>query len=185
VRDAARIGFPVPPDTDQQQEEGLMTIRFLHVALLAFALSAAPGAAQMPRPGEEVRLRIRAPLFDGAGQLDVRGVLLSLTSDSLTGTFRDQPRSIPVESILRLQVERERSRARGAGRGMLAGALVMGGAGLVIGMASSTPDARPLISESVDSGLMAAAVLGIPGALVGGLIGGLMPGRRWVTVPVE
>ena len=150
--------------------------------LLLAALAPQALAGQLVQAGDQVRLQIRGSASQSYEILRLRGTVQSIDAGRLTAHFRDGPRSMRLDSIIRMDVARERSRASGALQGALIGGITAGAIGFFLGIADPQPDSGPLISETIDSGLFGAAVLGVPGMLVGGLIGLATPGTRWERV---
>lgn len=156
-------------------------MRARSLLLCAALLLPAPLAAQAPvASGEPVRLR--------AAGLDGVFTFVAMDGDSLTVRGRDDgvPVVVPLASVRSLSVARGRtptgrSALRGAGYGLLIG----GGAGVVIGFASGDETGDCFICLSAEEkALLAGGVLGVGGAVVGGVAGALTRPHRWVDVPL-
>jgi hypothetical protein len=120
---------------------------------------------------------------DSLGQQRLVGTLLSADSDSLRlRSARDhQPVAVSTASVVRL--EQSHGRRTRSGHGAAVGALVGGGAGLLLGLIASGENDSWF---EIGPGEIAAAsvFLAAGGALIGVLIGAASHTERWEPVPV-
>jgi hypothetical protein len=111
------------------------------------------------------------------------GTLISAGSDSV----RLRPReggviSVPSASIIR--VERSRGRRNDAGKGAVVGAIILGGTGLLLGIAASS-DEDSFIEIGAEEVVGVTAVFAAVGAGLGALMGSGSHREQWepVTLP--
>ena len=116
-----------------------MTRQFAFAALLV-ACTALAAKAQFPEVQPGVRIRVVAP---GAVAGRFKGTVLQRTADSLVvGAPNTMPLHIPIARITELEISRGKSRGKGALRGILWGAPIGAGAGLVSMSAINSCDVR-------------------------------------------
>jgi hypothetical protein len=152
-------------------------------AMLAFA---APSAAQMlPLPvGARVRVWNEADRL--AGVLSARGVVLSVSPDTLviTEEWSQSPQVIPLSSITRIDVSRgiiprRQGILRGARRGLVVGLALT--PLLVLERRNDGDGAR----DWLDNVATSAAIMSAHGIAVGGFLGTTLQHTLWERLPLE
>ena len=134
---------------------------------------------------DDLAVQTRVRLILKRGTKPLIGSLVASDADALTvSSGKGEPRRVPLDEIIRLDVSQRRSRrGRGALIGLGAGAL----GGFIWGAASNPDGCQPSPSNpcwfgtepwysDTESGLMGAVLLGGLGALVGTAVA---PGERW------
>jgi hypothetical protein len=146
----------------------------LSVTLLTFA---ARSGAQTDAlvPGQRVRLAapgVLAGRFEGT-------VLQRLDDTVLVGRADGMNLRVPLGAITAVQVSRGESRLRGTGKGAQCGAMIVGGAGLALGIpALAGRDSAYSRGDVLTWSLQGA----IGGALWGAIIGSFFRVERWDRV---
>jgi hypothetical protein len=124
------------------------------------------------------RVRVTAP---DQSMEELIGTFLTLSDGSMqfASVSGDEPRTISLSSITRLDVSRGRKSHpwRGAGVGFLAGAL----AGAIIGSGSGADWDLP----AEHAALLGAGFLGLVGTVVGAVAGLSIKTERWEEVPLD
>ena len=162
-----------------------------HLRATAIALGAMLAVAQqataqlLPLPvGARVRVWNEADRL--AGVLSARGVVLSLSPDTLviTEEWSQSPQVIPLSSITRIDVSRgiiprRQGILRGARRGLIVGLALA--PLLVIERHNSNDKAR----DWLDNVLTSAALTSAHGVAVGGFLGTTLQHTRWERLPLD
>lgn len=143
-------------------------------------------AQQMTTPVVGDRVRIKADARTLAGGSTI-GTLVSTSEDSVVIDADGGLLYIPAASVRRLDVSRgRRNRGTGLLRGAGGGLLIGGVAGAVIGAATyeecrSEEFLGCLLSPTspAESAMWGGFVVGVVGAVIGGVVGLASPGERW------
>jgi len=132
-------------------------------------LALVPAAGQAAEAAPILGATLRAHLADGT----IEGTLVGSDGDTLTLGREGGSVTLPLEAVTGLEVRRETSRGRNVGRGALIGAGVgmIAGAIYVGGINAYTP--------------AGAGMLGAPGSALGVLVGLLMPTTTWRPVDTK
>ncbi len=132
------------------------------------------------------RVRVTAPAVDAnplkGTVVAVSPETLTLAVEGLVGETWDPRLEIPVESVTGLELSR--GKYSRLGKGALIGGLIGGGLGFGLGVAAAA-ESGGFYDPGAEAIPMAAALLGVMGAGVGGVIGLLSPGERWEEVPLD
>lgn len=149
--------------------------RFLGMALAAAIALSGRTAAQSPLPSIGDTVRVRAP-----GQ-EIRGVLAAVRDDTLFVRRDGLTVPVPLAQVERMDVRRPRPRGDRLLRGVLYGAPIGLGSGVLLGWLAEEKDG----SCGDWCGLYPAVggVVGLAlGTVLGGVTGVAAPGRRWERV---
>jgi len=146
-------------------------------------------AGSSPSPGEEASIKVfdfenlelngqRVKLREaGGGRSWIEGRVVAQDAQSLEILLEEGTMSVPLEEIEKLEISR--GKARNAGTGALVGGIVVGAAGLGLGIAMASDD----FFDTSGSDVVAVTFLGIAaGALVGGAIGAAIKTEKWDEV---
>lgn len=161
-------------------------IAFLVAALVLPASVDLPAQQEPPvAPGDRVRVTARNIDPD-----PLVGTLVALGADTcvLEVKSRAEPLALPLASVTKLEVSRERRSKAGIGAtvGFIGGAL----AGAVIAIASLDEECGVLspdcdLNEDLESIAPAAVLGGLAGIGVGVLVGSVLKVDRWEEVPLD
>jgi len=167
--------------SDQIQCASFGTLERRVVALIDEHLRPSPGVAgrgprRSPVAGDFIRLTCAAG--PGGTAAVSTGELLGIGEGAIAVTFegRGEQTSVPVSSVLRLDIRERRSYAR---RSALVGAAAGIASGALLGRSSYDPDDRTHYQAGVYTTI--GAVLGaVGGAALGGLVGSFLDHDTWV-----
>ena len=138
------------------------------------APSALPAVAQVDS-GSRIRITVNEP-----SRHSRIGTLITWDADSLRMTSADSNGVAVVARASLSRLERSRGRHSNAGRGAMIGGLILGGVGLMLGIAASA-DENSWFEVGPEQIALVTAFLGATGAGLGALAGAATKSERWET----
>jgi len=155
---------------------------WLIVLLLIMTTIPARATFAMPEPGTRIRVTARVP-----ERQRWIGPFVSVAGDTLTmrnaGT-NDTLVTVPTMHIMRFEISRGNgpNGLRGAGWGFATGALL----GAAVGYESHSDNNNDFfVTSAGQDAAVAAVVIGVVGAAIGGAIGALTHSEHWRVLPLE
>ena len=147
------------------------------VVVMTFSLFACNPVSAQLTPGQ--RVRIHSHEFG----MNMREGFVHFDSVLVLGGSRGERMAIPLTSVTRLEVHR--GTRNQVGKGALIGFGIGAGFGALIGLGTSTQQCSMICFSPSESAAIGAAVIGIPGLLIGIVAGALSKSDRWEEVPLE
>ena len=151
---------------------------FLLLVLSATYAPSLPAQSIPVQAGDRVRIE--------AGRVSGRFSVVDVSTDTLLLQEGAAPQiRVPLASIQQIARRDKRTGWQGALHGAGLGLLIGGVAGAITGFASGDdPETQWFAFTAEEKALAVGVVLGVGGAVLGGVIGAAAPGERWVRVPL-